>query len=151
MTMTSQKEAKLSDHPNAKLVRDGLEAFNRRDLPSVIELFSEDVVWHFWGRSPLAGDYKGRDAAFQMVARLQEIVGGTLRYDVHDVLGNDQHVAALTTGHSESASTDKELHIKEILLYNVDDGKITEVWTFSEDQRVNDEFWSAHVSKPSKA
>nr|NIO30484.1 hypothetical protein [Gemmatimonadota bacterium] len=30
----------------------------------------------------------------------------------------------------------------EIDVYHVRDGKVTEFWSFAEDQRVTDEFWS---------
>ena len=49
-------------HPNEELVRKGYDAFNRGDVDTLRELFDPEIVWHFPGRSPLAGDHRGPDA-----------------------------------------------------------------------------------------
>lgn len=40
------------------------KAFSAGDMTTVRELTAEDTVWHILGRSPLAGDYKGKEAVF---------------------------------------------------------------------------------------
>ena len=34
------------EHPNATLIREGLEAFNRRDMQAYADLVADDIVWH---------------------------------------------------------------------------------------------------------
>ena len=45
---------------NAAIVRQGYDAFNRRDLATVATLLGDDVSWHTPGGSPLAGDVAAR-------------------------------------------------------------------------------------------
>jgi len=49
-------------HPNEELVRRGYDAFASGDMDTRRELFDPQIVWHFAGRSPLAGDHRGVDA-----------------------------------------------------------------------------------------
>ncbi len=132
----------MPDHPNVKLIKDGFEAFARRDLPATVELYAEDTVFHFPGRNPLSGAYEGRDATFRMLTHMAELDGGGGHFDIHDIVGNDQHVIALVTAHSSRVGSGKELHVREIQIFHMHDGRITEQWTFSEDQSLNDVFWS---------
>lgn len=72
-------------HPNEDLVRRGFAAFGAGDIATLGELFADDIVWHVGGRSPISGDYKGKDEVFGFFAQLAERAGGTLHVDVHDV------------------------------------------------------------------
>jgi hypothetical protein len=59
---------------------------------------------------------------------------------LHDVIGNDEHVVALTTVRAERA--DKKLQDNSIQVFHIHDGKTTKVWTHPADQYASDEFWS---------
>ncbi len=127
-------------HPNEDLVRRGFAAFGTGDMATLGELFADDIVWHSGGRNPIAGDYKGKDEVFGFFARLAERAGGTFRVDIHDVLANDEHVVALTTGSAEREG--KRLSDDGVQIFHVKDGKVTETWFHPGDQYANDEFWS---------
>jgi ketosteroid isomerase-like protein len=127
-------------HPNEDLVRRGFAAFGTGDMATLGELFADDIVWHSGGRNPIAGDYKGKDEVFGFFARLAERAGGTFRVDIHDVLANDEHVVALTTGNAEREG--KRLSDNGVQIFHVKDGKVTETWFHPGDQYANDEFWS---------
>jgi len=130
----------MPEHPNATLVRKGYEAFAKGDVAALTQLFSEALVWHVPGRSPISGEYRGRDAVFALFARTAQLSGGTFRVDLHDVLANDEHTVALVR---ESASRQgKQLDSRETHIFHISNGKVTEFWGFSEDQRIQDEFWS---------
>jgi ketosteroid isomerase-like protein len=49
-------------HPNEDLVRRGYDAFAKGDMETLRELFDSGIIWHFPGRSLLAGDHRGVDA-----------------------------------------------------------------------------------------
>lgn len=127
-------------HPNEDLVRRGFAAFGTGDMATLAELFADDIAWHAGGRSPVAGDYKGKDEVFGFFARLAERSGGTFRIDIHDVLANDQHVVALTMGTAEREG--KRLSDNGVQIFHVKDGKVTESWFHPGDQYADDEFWS---------
>ena len=77
---------------NAQRIRDVYAAFNAADVPSLVDLFAEDIVWHFPGTSKLAGDHIGRDAALQTLGAYGEASGGTLQANLVDVVASDDHV-----------------------------------------------------------
>ncbi len=132
----------MEESLNAAVLRRGFEAYAKRDMSTLADLFSDDVTWHNHGRNPLSGDYQGKHAVFSMFAHILEINGGTGAFDVHDIVANDEHAVALLRASTSRPGTDKTLNVKEIHVCHVHDGKIAEVWIFSEDQRLNDEFWS---------
>ncbi len=70
----------------------------------------------------------------------ERLSGGTLRVDVHDILANDEHGAALLRAKGERG--EKRYDSLELDVFHVRDGKITAFWSFAENQRATDEFWS---------
>ncbi len=98
-------------------------------------LFHGDVVWHLPGRHPMSGDHHGRDAVLEAMRYFDGV-----NVEVHDVIASDEHAVALlrATGRREG----KEYDALEVDVFHISDGKIAEFWSFSEDQRVTDEFWS---------
>jgi ketosteroid isomerase-like protein len=127
-------------HPNEDLVRRGYVAFGTGDFATLRDLFADDVAWHVGGRSPITGDYKGKNEVLGFFAQLAERAGGTFRVDVHDVLANDVHVVALVTLTAERAG--KTLNDEGTQVYQVQGGKVTESWFHPSDQYASDEFWS---------
>jgi ketosteroid isomerase-like protein len=127
-------------HPNEELARKGYDAFAAGDLDTIREILADDIQWHVGGRSPLAGDYKGKDEVFAFFAKLVELSGGTFRVDVHDVLANDEHAVVLGT--NRATRDGKELNDNIVAVYHNKDRKTVEAWFHPGDQYATDEFWS---------
>jgi ketosteroid isomerase-like protein len=128
-------------HPNEELVREGYAAFGRGDLDALQNrFFASDIRWHFPGRSPFAGDYTGVADVMGWLGRTFETSGGTIRIELHDVMGNDEHVVALTKVRAERAG--KRLEDNTVQVFHIRDGKVSEVWTSPGDLYASDEFWS---------
>ena len=130
----------MAEHPNVGLLRKGFEAFAKRDMATLTELFSESLVGHVAGNSPFSGEHKGRDAWFAVLRRIGELSEGTWRSEVHDVLANDEHAVALTR--ATASREGKQLDLLGAHTYHVSNGKVTEAWWFWQDQRAFDEFWT---------
>ncbi len=130
----------MAEHPNVALARKGFEAFGTGDMVALTELIGENVEWHEFGLGPLSGDYTGREAVFGLFAKLAQATGNTLRIELHDVLANDEHVVALLR--TRASKQGKQLDVRHVDIFHIRSGKITEFWSFSEDQRREDEFWS---------
>ena len=130
----------MAEHPNASLLRRGFETFDKGDMATLTELFAQDVVWHVPGNNQLSGVHRGRDAVFAIFAKVGELSGGTFKIELHDVLANDEHTVALSraTGSREG----KQLNSLDAAVYHMANGKVTEFWFFTKDQRLTDEFWS---------
>jgi ketosteroid isomerase-like protein len=72
--------------------------------------------------------------------RLAELTEGTYRVELHDVLGNDEHVVTM---HRASAQRHgRTLADAAVHVCHVADGQITEVWTMFGDQYLVDQFWT---------
>ena len=128
-------------HPNEDLVREGFAAFGRGDMDALRDqIFAEDIRYHIPGRSPIAGNYEGIEQVFQLFARIFELSGGTFRTELHDVVANDGHAAALFTIRGERAG--KQLNDNMVQTYHIRDGRVSEAWNHQTDLYAVDEFWS---------
>jgi len=127
-------------HPNEDLLRTGFEAFGRGDMDALRELFADDVVWHFPGKSQLAGEYRGKEEVLGFLGKSFELSGGTLKLEIHDILANDEHGTVLThvTGQREGKSLDDN----SVQVFHIRDGKVSESWIHPGDLYAGDDFWS---------
>jgi ketosteroid isomerase-like protein len=64
-------------------------------MDTLRELFDPQIVWHFPGRSPLAGDHRGADAVLGFFGRTIELTAGTFRAELHDVVADDRHTVGM--------------------------------------------------------
>jgi len=126
-------------HPNEQVVRDGFAAFAAMDTDALRNILAPDALWHVGGRNPLAGTYKGADEILGFFGTTMQRSGGTFAIDLHDVVGNDEHVFAAfaTSGQREG----KTLRDNAVLVFHVSGGQVTEAWSLAGDQHLTDEFW----------
>ena len=89
-----QEEEHVADHPNVAMVRESFDAMDRGDLAWLDEHMSDDIVWHVGGNSSAAGTTRGKDAVRQMMTPPGP---DTLKIDLHDIVGGDDHVVVLGT------------------------------------------------------
>jgi uncharacterized protein len=130
----------MADHPNLELLRRGYTAYGAGDMDTINELFADDVVWHIAGRSPLSGDYTGKEQVFGFFAKLQEMSEGTAKIQVHDLLANDEHGVAVVTESATRSGRTHEGNATHVL--HLRDGRVTEFWDAQTNQYAADEFWS---------
>jgi ketosteroid isomerase-like protein len=102
-------------HPNEDVVRAGFTAFAQGDMDARQQIFAPDIRWHFPGRSPLAGDHNGVDRVIEFIGLLFGLSGGTHSIELHDVIGNDEHVVALHTTRAERGGRKLEVNAAQIL------------------------------------
>jgi ketosteroid isomerase-like protein len=125
---------------SAAMIRHGYRAIARGDFAALKPLVADDAVWHFPGRSEMAGDYAGPDGIGQMFKQLGDRTGGTLRMDLHDVTASIDHVVALQ--HVKATRDGRTLDAKQVVVFHVHAGRISEVWgPVSQTQYEDDEFW----------
>jgi ketosteroid isomerase-like protein len=128
-------------HPNEDVVRETFAAFGRGDVDAAQKHWAEDIRFHVPGRNPRAGDYEGIEQVRQFYAGLAEdVTGGTVSSELHDVLANDEHAVVLMTIRRERAG--KQWDDNTVVVYHIRNGKITEVWSHATDQYAVDEFLS---------
>src|SRR2546423_15493491 len=74
------------------------EMYAGGDLEAVRELLAEDVAWHVPGRSPIAGDYRGRDEVLRYFVTRRELAHATFRILVRGVLADDERAVIFAGG-----------------------------------------------------
>jgi ketosteroid isomerase-like protein len=128
-------------HPNEDFIRAGFAAFAAGDIDQLQgQFFAPDIRWHYPGRGPVAGHHQGSAQVATMFRRLAELSGGTHRLELHDVIGNDEHVVALHTTRAERPG--RQLEVSVVHVFEVRDGQVTQAWTHHADLYAFDEFWA---------
>ncbi len=123
----------MSEHPNAKVVREMNEAMNTGDMEGAASRVSEDVVWHEIGRA------EPRNGKAELAGSMADFEGYDISYEIHDVVANDDHVIALGTAHATHGGQSLTYRTAEI--YHVRDGRVTERWAFSDDTQAIADFF----------
>jgi ketosteroid isomerase-like protein len=126
---------------NAETVRRGYAAFNSGDMKTLTEIFHESASWHVPGRGSLAGDHKGRDAAFAYFGHLAGDTGGTFKATLRHVFKSDD--GRVVGVHHNSAKRDgKQLDVDSCLVFEFKDGRILDGKEHFDDLYAWDKFWS---------
>ena len=127
-------------HPNERLVRDFYDARAAGDLVRVRAFLADDVAWHDPYPSPHGGDLRGAETVIgQVIVEAGKLTGGSSRLIVHDVLANDRHAVALVDW--ESTLDGRHMAGREVAVFHVASGQITEAWFYpDEPQRAWDFF-----------
>jgi ketosteroid isomerase-like protein len=112
------------------------EAFAAGDVAGMEATFDSDVTWHAPGMNRFSGQFQGRAAALERLAQMRE-AGISTRFDVHDVVANEEHAIALVHLHLEVADG-RRYDQPQVAVAHVRDGRIVEFWTMNQDQAVLD-------------
>ena len=122
----------MAEHPNVALVRRGMQAMNDMDMSkadeemAVVDAFmADDIVWHEIGR---AEPRRGKD---ELRATMSEFSDTTIKYELHDVVANDDHTIALGT--ATATRNGKTLEYRTAEIFHIRDGRAVERWAFSDD------------------
>jgi uncharacterized protein len=127
---------KRAMHPNERLARKEIELINAGDLGALNEMYADDLILHYPGRNPLAGDYENVD---DFLTKAQQLLGdGTLQRELHDAFGSDDHAIQLLNVTAEVG--DRSHSWQAVAVMHVRGGKFSEVWLHIDDQYGLDEF-----------
>ena len=106
---------------------------SRGDLEAAASYLADDVIWHEIGRA------EPRRGKAELAASMGE-VDYEITGQLHDIVGNDEHVVALID--ATGTRGDHSLSYRVAEIYNVLDGKIIERWAFSDDTAAITEFFA---------
>jgi uncharacterized protein len=62
----------MSAQENVQAVKNGYQAFSRRDFPGLLALMTEDVEWRHPGAYSLSGTYKGHDGVGRFLEKIAQ-------------------------------------------------------------------------------
>jgi hypothetical protein len=125
---------------NAEIVRRAYAAFNAADMKTLTETFDESACWHTPGRSPVAGDARGRDAVFAQFGRYGGETGGTFKATLKEVLKSDSgRVVGLH--HNTAQRNGRQLDTFCCIVFELKNGRIIDGREYFSDLYNWDEFW----------
>jgi ketosteroid isomerase-like protein len=127
------------DHPNARMLREAHESFQRGDLDKLFSIFAEDMVWTVPGHNRLSGRFVGREEIGKNFATLAEVADSYWAYPL-DYFGSDDHVVLVA--HVRATRNGEVLEEDECLLFKVKDGKLASCHHLSLDQARWDAFFA---------
>jgi ketosteroid isomerase-like protein len=128
------------DHPNALMLKQAHEAFQKGDLDALFGLMADDFAWHMPGDNVLAGSFVGKAQILESFARLQQNVDSYWAFPL-DYFGSDDHVVLVAL--VRATRKGRTMEEKECLLWRVNaDGKLAEVWHMCLDHTKWDAFFA---------
>jgi uncharacterized protein len=115
------------------------QAWREGDVTGLLDAYADDVVFHYFGESDLAGDHIGKDAAVGAMLEASTRSTRTL-VEIVDLLVGERLGAIVATERfqRDGASAD----VQRVLLYRVEADQFVECWLYDTDQRLIDRFWS---------
>ena len=107
------------------------------DANSLCQFLAEDVVWKTYGNNPLAGEYKGRPAVIEYLARVGNSVDEFIA-ELKDIYVSE--TGAMVHYHVTAERGPKTVATDYLLMVKIADGKAIAFSAVPTDQHQNDEF-----------
>lgn len=127
----------MESHPNIELVHRFFQAYATNDQSMIETILSPTIQWHIPGNHPLSGTKTGIRAVMTYFTQL-----GKAAFRASPlVMGvNEQYVIDCHQNWS-SLEGGTNLNSMSCLLWKIENGQITEVYNFPEDQHKVDAFF----------
>jgi ketosteroid isomerase-like protein len=118
-----------------------IQAVQRGDWETGLGFFSDDVVLHVPGRSELAGEHRGREAARRYLeAALARSHGAEVEVELIDMLASQERVALLVRERFSRGGGAVELRRANV--YRLRGQEIVEIWIFEANQYEVDQLFA---------
>jgi uncharacterized protein len=115
-------------------------ALAKGDIPKAFSFFSTDAKWHQPGNNKFSGTKTGLDEIGKMLSDMMGATQGTLVIKpISAMMVNGNFVSCPIRFSAKNGNKSVDMAGND--LYEVVNGKIVQVWLFSEDQPKEDEFW----------
>ena len=126
---------------NLALVRRFCEARANGDQEAIMGCLTEDVVWRYPGRNPLAREYRGKEDVASFFRALREVTGGNFSSETERIMVDE--TAAFVHELPRGTMKGKSLEWETMLMFRLRDGKIAEATVFQNIQHELDEWWNS--------
>jgi ketosteroid isomerase-like protein len=119
---------------NLELYREAIDAWNRRDLVTVLERTAADFEFHTAGLFPgLEPVYRGREGLVEFWNAFIEEPWALLHVEIDDLRElDDGRVLALLTFTGKGRESDVEMTVQYGHLCTFEDGKVTRIEAFAD-------------------
>ncbi len=129
-----------TEQRNIEIARKGYQAFNEAHLDEAMATIHDEILWHNGGDNPLTGEFRGKEAVMEMLARFGQLTEGTYEADIHDVLASDEHTVVIGTYTATRHGRTRSARFVDVI-HPAADGRAKEFWRIFEDQAAEDEFF----------
>jgi ketosteroid isomerase-like protein len=114
----------MSTAESLQLVKDGYAAFGRGDLPGLLSLLTDDVVWDIPGEGlPMAGSYRGHDGAASFFEKLRQ-EADVLDFQPREFLADGDRVLVVGWERVKIKATGRGADVDWVMSFTIRDGKI---------------------------
>lgn len=127
-----------ADSDTYRVVKRYADAWAADDMRTIVDSYHDDVVFHYFGRSPLAGVHRGKAACLALLKQVREKTNRRL-ISIRDILAGQHFGVIVAVERFERDGATAE--IERLLRYRVREGKLAECWIYDEDQHLVDDFW----------
>ena len=126
-------------HSHTLLLEKWYSDFARSDVVSMLEKCSDKMTFQISGKSKLAGKYTRDNFHQNYFAQLTALTGGTIKFEVHDILASDLHATVLL---SEKLIRDgKPVEYRSVHVWRFENGKPVAWYEYPRDLYQFDEIW----------
>lgn len=115
------------------------DAWAANDVVTVLDCYHDDIVFHYFGRHPLAGEHRGKAACLDVLKQVRQRTNRKL-LAIRDVLVGERFGAVLALERFERDG--EQVEVERLLKYTVRDGKLAECWVYDEDQALMDRMFA---------
>jgi uncharacterized protein len=118
------------------VIKQYADAWVANDIRAIVDCYHDEVVFHYFGRSPLAGTHRGKAACLAILKQVKERTNRKL-ISIQDILTGAHFGLIVAVERFERNGVPVE--IERMLKYRVRDGKLSECWVYDQDQHLVDE------------
>jgi uncharacterized protein len=113
------------------------DALKSGGVEQALDFYSDDLVFHYYGHNPIAGDHVGKKACLEVLAKIGRRTNRRI-LEVLEQVYTDERATVIAR---ESFERGGQMAILDrTFIYRVKDGKIVEVWILDQDQQTVDRF-----------
>lgn len=139
-TTVAQTNQKTNKMAAKEVVQSFQEALGKGDAPTAFSYFSPDVKWHQPGNNKFSGTKNSIEELGKMFGGMMEASKGTLKVKPSGALMVNGNLVASPV-HFSANNGLNSIDMTGVDLFEVKDGKIIQVWLFSDAQQNEDDFW----------
>lgn len=128
-----------TDTPRDAAARKAIEtyarAWERGDIPALLDCYHADFTLNYFGRNGLAGRHAGKAASLKVLGEMRKRTDRRLTAITAVMAGADR--AAMLTRETMTASG-QTVEVERLYVYTVAGEQLLECWVYDQDQRLVD-------------
>ena len=117
-----------TDHPNVQVIHTMTDAIFSQDHDALAKVFTDDLVFHFRGPHPMAGDHTGLGGLLAVLGWIFEKTNGQIELDTKLCLGTDGWAAEFER--AQLGRNGETVESENAFVYRFEGDRIAEMWMY---------------------